>query len=327
MMTAERLRQEQPVVYQTLWNGLHSNSVSHAYLFTGPNGTPKLETAYLLAQSILCEEPEVFACGECVICQRILVHNYSDFIVLDGSEASIKKEQIIKLQERFHKTGLEQYGKKIYIINEADNATPEALNSLLKFLEEPAGTQVYAILITSKIDRLLDTIISRCQNIAFRPLGIEACAEKSIELGVEKEDAYLLSRIVKDPNQVNALSIQSEYQKTKTYFFEIMDAFLSHPVSGALALQRCMKDDKKFEKQTLKLLIDLMIVFFHEAITPTFTSSQPLWNELVQKASSIPNLEQVIHVLLETNDSLQRYPNLNLIADQMIYRMTQKVKA
>lgn len=327
MITPERLQKEQPVVYQTLWNGLHGDSVSHAYLFTGPNGTPKLETAYLLAQSILCEEANDFACGECVICNRIMEHNYSDFIVLDGSEGSIKKEQIIKLQEQFHKTGLEHYGKKIYIIHEADNATTEALNSLLKFLEEPAGTQVYAILITSKIDRLLDTIISRCQSVVFRPIGIDECVSKSINLGVEPEDAYLLSRIVKDPNQINEISMQSEYQKTKTYFFEVMEAFLNHPIGGALALQRCMKDDKKFEKQTLKLLIDIMIVFFHEAITMTFTSSQPLWNDLVQKASVLPHLEQVIHVLLETNDSLQRYPNLNLIADQMIYRMIQKVSA
>lgn len=325
MIEERQLQAEQPVVYQTLKNGLSKQKIAHAYLFIGPNGTPKLETAFLLAKSILCEDGHDFACGHCVICQRVEEQTYSDLIVLDGSETSIKKEQIVKLQEQFNKTGLERYGKKIYIMNEADNATPEALNSLLKFLEEPAGEQVYAILITSKVDRLLDTIVSRCQNIPFRPISQDQCAQKSIALGVEQEDAFILSRIVKDPTRINEISMDERYHLIKTHCFEFLEAFLNDGLEGAYVMSQIIKQDKKFDKASFQRMIEIMVVFFNEALATTFTSSQPLWNELVEKAARNTMNKQIVHALLETNDALQRYPNLNLLVDQLCYRMSEGV--
>ena len=325
MIDERRLSKEQPIVYQILKNGLLNNKVAHAYLFIGAKGTPKLETAYLLAKSILCEDGDGFACGNCSICHRIEQQNYTDLIVLDGSETSIKKEQILKLQEQFNKTGLETYGKKIYILNDVENTSPEALNSLLKFLEEPTGDQIYAILITSKVDRLLDTIISRCQNITFRPIDEETCAQESIAVGVEQEDAYILSKLVKDPVKINEITLDETYHKTKTYFFEIMEAFINDGYEATFTAQRIIKDDKKFEKEQMQLIIDIMIVFFKECLSITFTSSQPKWNELVAKANRMSNIPVVLTVLLETQDAFQRYPNMNLLIDQMFYRMTKGV--
>lgn len=325
MIEAKQLKLEQPVVYQTLLNGLSNNKIAHAYLFVGPSGTPKLEAAYLLAKSILCEEGNAFACSTCAICQRVEHQTYADMIVLDGSEASIKKDQIIKLQEQFNKTGLESYGKKIYILHEADNATPEALNSLLKFLEEPAGEHLYAILTTSKVDRLLDTIVSRCQNISFRPISQDRCAQESIKLGVEQEDAYILSRIVKDPQRINEITLDERYHQLKTYCFDFLEAYLNDGMEGAYVLQNLVKQDKKFDKQSLQRMIEIMIVFFNEAISPTFDSSQPLWNTLVARAAKKTNCKQVLHVLLETMDALQRFPNLNLLVDQLSYEMYKGV--
>ena len=135
-MFKERLCKQQPIAYQTLENALCQDRLAHAYMFNGPSGTGKKEAAYLLAQSILCDA-EGFACESCAICQRVLHDEYSDMIYLDGSTKAIKKEDIMKLQSAFSKTGLEGKGKKIYILDHAENATVDALNSLLKFLEEP----------------------------------------------------------------------------------------------------------------------------------------------------------------------------------------------
>lgn len=325
MIDERELMRSQPIVYQTIKNGLQYNQVAHAYLFTGPNGTPKEDTAILLAKSILCEEAGEFACGHCSICQRVENRAYTDLIILDGKEATIKKDQIVKLQEQFNKTGLERYNKKIYIMNEATNATPEALNSLLKFLEEPAGEHVYAILITEKVDRLLDTIISRCQNITFRPLSQDQCAIESIKLGVDDEDAYILSRIVKDPIQINEISLDERYHQIKTQTMEFLEAFLNDGLEGAYWMSNMVKIDKKFDKQSFQRMIEIMVVFFNESIVTSFTSSQPLWNELVKKGKRKTNIKNILHVLLETNDALQRYPNLNLLVDQMCYRMNEGV--
>ena len=66
------------------------------------------------------------------------------------------------------------YYTSIYVLDHAENATPDALNSLLKFLEEP-GSDMIAILIVEQLDRVLPTIISRCQNIPFTPLRASQC--------------------------------------------------------------------------------------------------------------------------------------------------------
>ncbi len=77
-------------------------------------------------------------------------YNFSDMIIVDGSEETIKKEDIMHIQEEFNKTALEATGKKIYILNRVENATADAMNALLKFLEEPAS-DVTAILSDSWI--------------------------------------------------------------------------------------------------------------------------------------------------------------------------------
>ena len=157
-MFKDILREQQPVVYHTLRNALENDRLAHAYMFSGPSGTPKKETAYLLAQSLVCGQPG-FACETCDTCERIIHNEYADMIYLDGTSVSIKKDDILKLQHAFAKTGLEKTGKKIYVLDHAENATPDALNSLLKFLEEP-GSDMIAILIVEQLDRVLPTIIS-----------------------------------------------------------------------------------------------------------------------------------------------------------------------
>ena len=98
-MNKTELQSLQPVVYQTLHNALKNDSLSHCYLFVGPTGTSKFETAVLLAQSLICPETEDgWACQQCIQCIRIEENNYADYILIDGSKESIKGERIMNLQ-------------------------------------------------------------------------------------------------------------------------------------------------------------------------------------------------------------------------------------
>ena len=169
-MNRNELKTLQPIVYQTLHNALTNDSLSHCYLFVGPTGTARFETAVLLAQSLVCDHTDDgWACQQCMQCIRIEENNYADYILIDGSKESIKAERILNLQYQFSQTALEKAGRKIFIINSCENMTLKAANSLLKFIEEPSGN-VVGIFITSQIDRLLPTIVSRCQKVSFRPL-------------------------------------------------------------------------------------------------------------------------------------------------------------
>ena len=98
-MFKEQLEQQQPVVYHTLKNALENDKLAHAYMFSGPSGTPKKQTAYLLAQSLVCNE-KGFACETCDTCQRVLHNEYADMIYIDGTTRMILsscRKHLIKL--------------------------------------------------------------------------------------------------------------------------------------------------------------------------------------------------------------------------------------
>ena len=150
MRTKDVLIKTQRVAFQTLANGFKSNRISHAYLISGSNEASLRQMAIYLAKSVDCEKLEPLACEECINCLRIEEKNYPDYVFIDGSSESIKNQQIEDLQEAFSKVSLEVNGKKIYIIHLIEKATLGAVNSLLKFLEEPID-DVVAIITTQNI--------------------------------------------------------------------------------------------------------------------------------------------------------------------------------
>ena len=167
MKIGKYLKERQLTVYQTFFNALNTSHLSHAYLLVGEQGTPLLESAIFLAKSLVCDNPNPLACEECLTCLRIDEGNYADIIIIDGALKSIKKDDIHAIEERFETSAVEDKGKMIYIINHVENMTNEAINSLLKFLEEPSEN-IYAFLTCENEARVLPTIISRSQTLHFK---------------------------------------------------------------------------------------------------------------------------------------------------------------
>lgn len=171
-MDKQSLLQSQRVASNVLSKALLTNKLSHAYLFAGPQGCNKKDFALLVAQSFVCQNSDTqgFACQKCPSCLRIQDGNYGDLFVLDKSNSTgskqILKDDIQHLQQFFENTAIEASGKRVYIIHNVENSTSEALNSLLKFLEEPRNN-ILAILTCSSVEAVLPTIVSRCQVIHF----------------------------------------------------------------------------------------------------------------------------------------------------------------
>ena len=153
-MNKEYLKKAQPIVYQTLSNALKNKRVANAYLFHGPKGSSKLETAILFAQSIVCEhtDNDGFACQECESCKRIENEESLDYMIVSNDR--IKKKDIVDLQAFFESTSAGKQNARIYILDHYDKATPDASNSLLKFLEEPSEG-IYGILMKNPMYYLL----------------------------------------------------------------------------------------------------------------------------------------------------------------------------
>lgn len=325
-MFKDVLQEQQAVVYHILKNALEQDKLAHAYLFCGPSGTMKKETAILLAQSLMCED-NGFACEVCDTCIRVAQMEYADMIYIDGTETSIKKDDIIKLQRNFNKTGLEQKGKKVYILDHAENATPDALNSLLKFLEEPTNDMV-AILLVEQIDRVLPTIVSRCQNIPFTALGAQQCFQL-VKDDLEELDAYMLSQIIRQKDAIIEASENDDYQHAMYLFKGTLDRWQASPYDALLFLQLegFPSKQKKYGKVTLSYLIDMLSIFFKDCMKIEYDINDTWYvNHTKMMQQDVLHNVRILQVLMQTKDTLLRSVNLQLLIDQMIYKMKEVIR-
>ncbi|MGA7953819.1 MAG: DNA polymerase III subunit gamma/tau [Gloeobacterales cyanobacterium] len=161
----------QEAIVRTLSSAIRSDRMAHAYLFTGSRGTGKTSTARIMAKSLNCiQGPTPIPCGVCELCTSITRGSALDIIEIDAASNTgvdnirelIERAQFAPVQARF----------KVYIIDEVHMLSNAAFNALLKTLEEPPNRVVF-ILATTDAQRVLPTIISRCQRFDFRriPLG------------------------------------------------------------------------------------------------------------------------------------------------------------
>ena len=263
-MTRDELKASQPVAWQVLSKALKKSRPAHAYLFYGPKSAPKKEMGLLLAQSLFCTHPdeEGFACQECEECRRVEKEESLDFYWLhegglrsgkamtrkeldnwwksggqDVPDKKVKgswhivKDDILAVQDAFS-TPARSGDYQVYIMEDYDRVTPEASNSLLKFLEEPQPG-IIGILEADDINRVLDTIQSRCQLIPFRPVPARL------------ESLYASQ--IEDPFMASLLAREG-YEQSR------VDAFIEQPLFASLhGLAKSYWQDRKSHTAILEL--------------------------------------------------------------------------
>ena len=176
-------------ITKTLKNQILANRVGHAYLFSGGRGTGKTSAAKIMARAINCIHPKEDGepCNECEICKAILDGSLTDVVEMDAaSNNSVEDIRLIRDEVNFLPT-VAKY--RVYIIDEVHMLSTGAFNALLKTLEEPPE-HVKFILATTEPQKLLATILSRCQRFDFKRITVEditkrlkiICKESNIEI-------------------------------------------------------------------------------------------------------------------------------------------------
>ncbi|AZI43600.1 DNA polymerase III subunit gamma/tau [Deinococcus psychrotolerans] len=170
-------------VKDVLRSALEAGRVGHAYLFSGPRGVGKTTTARLIAMTANCQAPGKKPCGECESCLSVRAGSHPDVLEIDAAS----NNSVDDVRDLREKVGLSAMrgGKKIYILDEAHMMSRAAFNALLKTLEEPPEHVIF-ILATTEPEKIIPTILSRCQHYRFRRLTAAEIAGKLAGLVTEE---------------------------------------------------------------------------------------------------------------------------------------------
>lgn len=167
-------------VATTLRQAIKQQRVSHSYLFCGPRGTGKTTTARILAKAVNCLElAEGNPCNNCQICRTINEGRFLDIIELDAA-SNRGIDEIREIRDKVNFAPVEGR-RKVYIIDEAHMLTDQASNAFLKTLEEPPAHVIF-VLCTTEANKILPTIISRCQRFDFRRLPTDVICRRLTEI-------------------------------------------------------------------------------------------------------------------------------------------------
>ena len=207
--TFEEVVGQEPIV-TVLKNEMRQGQPSHAYLFVGSRGTGKTTCAKLVAKAVNCLDlRDGSPCGECAVCRGVDDGSLLDVVEIDAASNNGVDSIRDLRSEAVFTPAVARY--RVYIIDEVHMLSTSAFNALLKILEEPPEHVIF-ILATTEIQKVLPTIISRCQRFDFQRIESEIIARRLAEVAgregfsLDGDAASLIARL-SDGGMRDALSL------------------------------------------------------------------------------------------------------------------------
>jgi len=312
-----------------LTKSLKKNKVSSSYIFVGSEGTGKKLTAIEFAKALNCLDlnKNIEACENCQSCNEINKQCSPDLIIIEPTKNSIKIEQIREMRKEI---GLKPFKnkKKIYIIDKAEKMTLEASNCLLKTIEEPPYYAII-ILICSRIDPILPTIVSRCQIINFGLITSIKIKELSLSKikNIEKEKVEIISKLAQ-----GSIGKAFKLSTDKEYFIrrETLLNYLSTIVPGKYSNDFFEKVEKiVFEIDKIEEILEIIKLWYRDILIIKKTGKQKyIVNcdklEMLGKKSQVYSQKMLIDILnyLElAEEYLTKNVNKRLILERLYIKM------
>jgi DNA polymerase-3 subunit delta' len=256
--------------------------LAHAYLFTGPPGVGKKLFARQLAMTLLCESPpngKFDSCDHCVACRLVDAGTHPDLFLVSRPEDK-QELPIDTMRELGHNLALKpaRGGRKIAVVDDADDLNDASANSFLKTLEEPAPHSLL-ILIGTNADLQLPTIRSRCQEMPFAPLPSATVREL---LGESEIDPSLLDRLSKFGDGSPGLARELAEPALWAFRRQLMDS-LTRPNADSPALSARLMGlveeagkDSGAQRRRAALIIRLLVDGFRRALARSLGGPPPV---------------------------------------------------
>ena len=275
---------------ELLCHAVQRDRMPHAWLFTGQANIGKFKTAVALAQKLNCSKIGEDACGKCDFCLQIKEENFPDFLVLRPEGKFIKIDQV-RNSLNWLNLRPDQSKKRVLLLDGAENLGREAANALLKTLEEPALNTII-VLISLSTKQLPETIVSRCQQIRFRPLSREISENilrKNTDLSeelVQLISSYGMGSIME--NLANNFDIIQTVHNTAIKW---LTKIKSEPLEDLL---RTCEVWGKSKNEEWRFLLDFLEIWFRDLTWIHFKlpESELLYKDYTLNVDRVRDLEQ-----------------------------------
>ena len=307
-----------------LQNAISTNKVSHAYIINGERSSGKEFIARIFAMTQQCEKGGVDPCNECHSCKQALSNNQPDIIYISHEKPNTIGVEDIRTQINGD-IDIKPYSspRKIYIMNEGEKMTVQAQNALLKTLEEPPEYAVILIL-TTNVDELLPTILSRCVVLNMKPVTDAQVKEYLMEeLGVPDYKANICVAFARgNIGKAKMLASSEEFEKVKEEAVTLVKYINDMDISEVV---KAIKKISEYQFDVTDYL-DILSVWYRDALLFKATkdaNSLIFKNEIqyirkVADRSTYEGIETIVKALQQAKRRLEANVNFDLTMELLL---------
>lgn len=313
-------------------SSIELGKVSHAYILNGEKGAGKKTLASVVAKSLQCETGGPDPCGKCKSCLQAESGNQPDIIWVNHEKPNVITVDEIR-EQIVNDVDLKPYSSryKIYIVPDAQLMNPAAQNAFLKTLEEPPEYTVI-ILLTSNVDKILPTIISRCLVLNFKPIEPLDVIEYLIQ-NLEVDSAK--ARFCADFAQGNLgkavrLAISPDYNELKEDSIRLLSNIQDMDIDDII---RAVKSMGKY-KLDITDYIDIMTMWFRDILmvkisnSPNKTIFKNEYSVMKKQASRISyeGIERILEAMEKLKVRLEANVNFDIAMELMLLTIKENLK-
>lgn len=314
----------QKQLVEHLQNAISSQKISHAYIINGERSSGKEFIANVFAQALQCEAEGMEPCGECHSCKQAVSGNHPDII-----RVTHEKPNTIGVEDIRNKInndiGIKPYSSpyKIYIMNEGEKMTVQAQNALLKTIEEPPAYAIILIL-TTNLDALLPTVLSRCVVLNMKPVAddlVKKYLMESLKIPEYKADvcvAFARGNVGK----AKALAASEEFDNIKNEAVTLLKYIREMEIGDIVLAIRKISE----YKMEINDYLDILAVWYRDVLLfkATKDATHLIFKDEIQyirkiaDQSTYEGIEIIIDALEKAKSRLQANVNFDLTMELLL---------
>lgn len=307
-----------------LQNAISMNKVSHAYIINGERSSGKEFIAKIFAKTLQCEKGGTEACDECHSCKQAQSGNQPDIIYISHEKPNTISVEDIRTQIN-NDIVIKPYSspRKVYIMNEGEKMTAQAQNALLKTLEEPPEYAVILIL-TTNVDALLPTVLSRCVVLNMKPVPDKKLKEflmKELEVPDYKADicvAFARGNLGK----AKMLASSEEFDKVKEEAITLVKYINDMEISEIV---KAIKNISEYKFEITDYL-DILSVWYRDVLLfkATKDANSMIFRDEIQyirkvaDRSTYEGIETIVKALQQAKRRLDANVNFDLTMELLL---------